>query len=152
MTKITCKRFNLTLIALTVIAHLLSASQSRAKDDDELLGIWEGTLEFASGRGLTVPPTNLPPVRIIVQPSSVRVIVLKNGSEVEVKPNQFRMSKLMTNAVIFAIDSGQDNEGEWVETWSFAVTKKDSSTLIANWVRSSTTLICRLGEARASSH
>ena len=38
-----------------------------------------------------------------------------------------------TNAVVVAIDSGNDNDGMWVQTYNFSVTLKDQNTLITNW-------------------
>jgi hypothetical protein len=34
----------------------------------------------------------------------------------------------MTNAVIYATQSGKDNEGTWVETWVFAVTQENGTS------------------------
>ena len=77
--------------------------------------------------------------------SAWRKITIKNqqvyvfsGSEKEpkeIKPGQFQIKRHLTNAVIFAINSGNDNEGRWVETWVLAITQKNQSTLIANFVR-----------------
>ena len=37
--------------------------------------------------------------------------------EVEVKPGKFKVERTATNMIAFAIDSGEDKDGVWVETW-----------------------------------
>jgi len=53
----------------------------------------------------------------------------------EVKPGRFKVERVAANMIVFAIDSGKDNEGVWVETWAFAITQKDRNTLITNLYR-----------------
>jgi hypothetical protein len=53
----------------------------------------------------------------------------------EVKPGAFHIVRLMTNAVIYAVDSGRDDEGTWVETWVFTVTQENGTTLLTNFAR-----------------
>jgi hypothetical protein len=40
----------------------------------------------------------------------------------------------LTNAVVFASSAGEDQDGEWVETWDFAL-QKTSETLIVCFSR-----------------
>ena len=53
----------------------------------------------------------------------------------EVKRGEFRVFPYMTNAVVFASDSGNDEEGTWVETWNFTLTLKDSNAMLADYSR-----------------
>jgi hypothetical protein len=53
----------------------------------------------------------------------------------EVKPGRFKVDRLATNFIVYAIDSGNDKDGMWVETWAFVITQKDGNTLITNLFR-----------------
>jgi hypothetical protein len=104
-----------------------------SESQSALDGTWQGTLGIVSGQGLSETGKPLP-VRIVIANGSARVFVGPDYT-LEVKPHQFKFVGLLTNAVIFATDSGHDTEGSWVETWAFAVTLKDSNTLMANYYR-----------------
>lgn len=55
--------------------------------------------------------------------------------ELEAKPGKFKVERTATNMIIFETDSGEDNDGIWVETWAFVMTQKDRDTLITNFYR-----------------
>ncbi len=55
--------------------------------------------------------------------------------ENEVKATSFQTQIYMTNAVVFATDTGYQNGHQWVETWNFSLTQKDSETLIVCFSR-----------------
>jgi len=61
----------------------------------------------------------------------------KKGEEItsEINPGQFRLFTLATNAVAISLGTGKDEDGTWVETWSFAMTLKDPNHMIVHWTR-----------------
>src|SRR5262249_25312490 len=73
-------------------------------------------------------------VRLIISGDTARVFAGKDLTR-EIKPGKFKAETFDTNAVIFASNSGHDNEGTWIETWAFVVTVKDHDTLITNHFR-----------------
>ena len=66
-----------------------------------------------------------------------QVIRSKKGEETrsEVNAGKFRFTRLATNAVAVSLDSGNDDDGVWVETWSFVMTLKDPDHMIVHWTR-----------------
>jgi hypothetical protein len=44
-------------------------------------------------------------------------------------------NRLETNATATSLDSGNDEDGHWVETWSFAMTLEDRDHMILHWTR-----------------
>jgi hypothetical protein len=70
----------------------------------------------------------------------------------------------MTNAVVFATDNAEDKDGQWVETWDFAITQKNSEALIVVFSRvvndldvpeethKGTFFVVAVGEFRRTSH
>jgi hypothetical protein len=59
------------------------------------------------------------------------------GGETKLDLNSPRVlfMRLATNAVATAIDSGNDEDGSWVETWSFVMTLKSPDKMIVHWTR-----------------
>ena len=98
-------------------------------------GSWEGELTFLQGATLHQTQAKTGRYRITIQGTSVRVYFILSDDVRESKSGKFHMEYLMTNAVIFATDSGKDNEGTWVETWVFSLTEKDKDTLLVNFSR-----------------
>jgi TonB family protein len=101
---------------------------------DSLDGTWEGDLTYLHGATLS-PKGATVRYRITIQGSSVQVYLIQPQGVKEVKSGAFHIERLMTNAVIYATDSGHDNEGTWVETWVFAVTRENGTTLLTNFGR-----------------
>ena len=66
-----------------------------------------------------------------------QVVRSKKGEETksEVNAGKFRFVRLATNAVAVSLDNGNDEDGTWVETWSFAMTLKDPDHMIVHWTR-----------------
>jgi hypothetical protein len=96
-------------------------------------GVWDGVLS-----GSHVPKgaepwdwTSLSETRIFINYQAVQVFRKVDGSWKESKPGKYRIRWFDTNAVITAIDSGKDSEGDiWVETHSYAVTRIDDEHLL----------------------
>ncbi len=123
-------------IGIVVIAACLNGLvlwRAAAEDFGSLDGTWEGDLKSVDLTGEGKATTSWR--RIIIQDGQARVFYKRDEKINEVKPGKFRVERQLTNAVIVAIDSGNDNEGTWVETWAFAVTQKDKNTLITNFMR-----------------
>jgi hypothetical protein len=59
------------------------------------------------------------------------------GGETKLELNAPRVlfTRLATNAVATAMDSGNDEDGSWVETWSFVMTLKGPDKMIVHWTR-----------------
>jgi len=112
---------------------ILTPRQAEARDFGSVIGTWEGSLDPVNGSGLVASDEPLP-IRMIVRDDGAQVFTGENF-DVEAKPGKFKVERAATNMVIFEIDSGEDNDGVWVETWAFAITQKDQNTLIANFYR-----------------
>jgi hypothetical protein len=112
---------------------ILMPRQAEAQDFGPVNGTWEGSLGPVSGPGLFASDKPLL-IRIIVRDEGGQVFTGENFND-EVKPGRFKVERVATNMIVFAIDSGKDNDGVWVETWAFVVTQKDRNTLITNLYR-----------------
>lgn len=66
-----------------------------------------------------------------------QVVRSKAGKETksDIKPGKFLFVRVSTNAVAVSMDMGNDEDGTWVETWSFAMTLKDPDHMIVHWTR-----------------
>lgn len=118
------------------VAMIFAMLPARAEDLGTLDGTWEGNL------AVVTVPTSLGPgrpytVRIVIAGGNARVFAHDTigGPFQEVKPGVFKVARVGPNGVIVAIEKGHDDEGTWVETWTFAVTLKQRNTLIANFYR-----------------
>jgi hypothetical protein len=111
-----------------------------AEDFGSLDGTWQGQmkwLDMGDGRRHGEAFTQ----RIVIQVPGARVFRFKGEQAEEIKWDatkewQFQIQRKLTNAVVFAMNSGRDDDGQYVETWVFALTQKDRNTLITNllWV------------------
>lgn len=66
-----------------------------------------------------------------------QVVRSKKGKETkaDIDPAKFQFSALRTNAVATSMDAGKDEDGNWVETWSFVMTLKDPDHMVVHWTR-----------------
>jgi hypothetical protein len=129
------------LSILLIAAGLLFSRPITARDLGSFDGTWEGKLEVVDGTSnkdkdsdsyeRTKAAYEKSPFRLTIHGQRASVYF----SETEVKPSLFQAQVYMTNAVVFASDSGEDKDGHWVETWDFAVTQKDPETLIVVFCR-----------------
>jgi hypothetical protein len=118
---------------VSVIAFLHSTA---GQGSSPLEGTWEGKLDVVDTKGsLSYDRTNAAyretPFAIAIHGQKASVYL----GEKEVKPTSFQTQIYMTNAVVFATDTGYQNGHQWVETWNFALTQKDSDTLIVCFSR-----------------
>jgi hypothetical protein len=61
----------------------------------------------------------------------------KSGKETRSNFNDMKFSALRreTNEIFAAVHSGDDEDGHWVESWTFTVTLEDPDHLIVHWTR-----------------
>ena len=66
-----------------------------------------------------------------------QIVRSKKGEETksEINPGKFQFTRLSTNAIASSIGSGNDEDGTWVETWSFVMTLSDANHMIVHWTR-----------------
>ncbi|MGZ5038340.1 MAG: hypothetical protein ACXWG1_08860 [Usitatibacter sp.] len=66
-----------------------------------------------------------------------QIVRSKNGVETKsiVNPGKFALARLSTNAVAVSMDSGKDEDGTWVETWTFAMSLTDPDHMLVHWTR-----------------
>jgi hypothetical protein len=119
------------LSILLMATAALSSSPGATRDIDSFDGTWEGKLDVVDTKSSysydrTKAAYGESPFAIAIHGPSTSVYF----GETEVKPTSFQTQIYMTNAVVFATDTGYQNGHQWVETWSFALTQKDSDTLI----------------------
>jgi TonB family protein len=112
-------------------SHLQDTQQQFGSFD----GSWEGDLIFLQGATLSQKDQTTVRYRISIQGMKVRVFVVRPEDAKEIKPSKFHVDFLMTNAVVYAMESGHDNEGTWVETWVFTLTQIDKDTVLTNFSR-----------------
>jgi TonB family protein len=102
---------------------------------NQLDGTWEGDLMFLQGATLSQKEPVTVRYRLTVQGPIVHVYVVRPQDVKEIKPGKFHIDLFMTNAIIYATESGKDHEGTWVETWVFTLTQFDRDTLLTNFSR-----------------
>lgn len=131
------RRINLELLFIFFSISRLGFGQ--APDIGTIDGTWEGELSYLTGPGLGQRRPDAPPsvlkIRIVIDKNDVHVFNFLNGTTEEAKLGSLRLTRLLTNAVVASIDSGNDKDGTWVETWTFVLTLKDKGTLNAIWTR-----------------
>ena|SRR5579872_6845496 len=112
---------------------------SVGRDGESFEGTWEGKLEVI-GRGPNKDPDADERTKAAYGKSPFKITIHGQRADVyfgemEVKPASFQAQVLMTNAVVFASSTGEDQDGKWVETWDFALTQKNSEALIVCFSR-----------------
>jgi hypothetical protein len=127
--------FSLNAIATENALPSVSKLRSTSYDGD-----WSGEIKCLYDPGLWPEDECGIGLRFKIQGNSIlvwQVIRSKKGEEAEseVNPGKFRFLRLATNAVAIDIESGNDEDGTWIETWSFAMTLKDSDHMIVHWTR-----------------
>ncbi|MBR1201042.1 hypothetical protein JQ574_34110 [Bradyrhizobium sp. AUGA SZCCT0158] len=100
-------------------------------DQNPYEGTWEGELQYQKGGGLYNPDWPPDVWRLTIKDNAARVFIKRDAAEdfKESKPGKYKMEIYMTNVLIFAITSGGDEDGVWVETQTFVLTQKGPDTL-----------------------
>jgi hypothetical protein len=103
-------------------------------------GTWTGTVKCLYDPGLW--PQDECDVGFTLQIhgtdfSVEQVVKSKAGTETRSKINsgKFHAGRLSTNGVAVSLDTGNDEDGTWVETWSFVMTLKDEDHMLVQWTR-----------------
>lgn len=110
------------------ISAVMSDCPARALADFE--GTWAGELA-----GLKADdPVRL--VQISVRGNAVHVLTKATDKWIEVKAGKFTMSQLGPSLMITALDSGWDLDGQWIESWSFALLRLAPNEVFTTFTRS----------------
>lgn len=117
-----------------------AASNASALRSASYDGTWSGVVKCLYDPGIWPDDECDVSFTFTIQGQDLRitqVIRSKKGEETksEINPQKFRFLKLSTNAVAVSMDSGNDEDGSWVETWSFVMTLADPTHMIAHWTR-----------------
>jgi hypothetical protein len=95
-----------------------------------LNGSWAGSIPIHHGDG---QGEDLDLKLNLTQNDEVELWLIDAGNWIEAKPGKFRVSRLKSNAVIYATDSAED--GTWVESWALVVTLRTPDELLVVWSR-----------------
>ena len=103
-------------------------------------GVWTGTVKCLHDPGIWPEDECDIGLRLAIADKIIRVRETtrsRNGKETpsDLDPAKFRFAALGTNAVAISMDTGADEDGTWVETWSFVMTLKDPDHMIVHWNR-----------------
>jgi len=129
------KRRQFLMALAGAAAWLTSGTPLQAQDLGALDGAWEGTMTVVHDEPATATGDSVR-MRLQFDGDQTRVFINRSGAPFrEVKPGQFRTTRVGPSAVITAVDTGVDNEGTWVESWSFSVTLLSADTLMTRFTR-----------------
>jgi hypothetical protein len=107
-----------------------SVSERTTESDTRLNGLWEGSIPIRDTEG-----ENLDLKLDLARDDEVELWLIDEGDWVEAKPGKFRVSRYMSNAVIYVTDSAEDGDGTWVESWVLVVTLRAPDELLVVWSR-----------------
>jgi hypothetical protein len=133
------KAFRTASFAILAIATTAwPSTPGAARDIGSFEGAWEGRLKVVAGTNEDSDSYKRAKARY--EESPFKIIVREQRASVyfgdrEVKPASFQTRIHMSNAVVFASDTGEDQDGRWVETWNFTLTRKNPETLIVCFSR-----------------
>ena len=101
--------------------------------DKKLNGEWEGTIFFNGGDS----KMRQQQFHLTLEGSRARYFEKNtvSGAWAEAMPGMFRASYHGANAVIQGTHFGDDNDGNWVETWVLVVTRISEESLRVEWIR-----------------
>jgi hypothetical protein len=127
-------------IAQTSLA--MSETQLKASDlrDATYEGNWFGVVKCLYDPGLWPDDECDVEFTFDIHGNSIsveQVVRTKNGKKIKstINPGRFKFVRSATNAIAISIESGIDEDGTWVETWSFAMTLSDPNHMIVHWTR-----------------
>lgn len=134
------------MLLLVPLSSCASFNQgSRSKYDSPLRsatydGKWAGVVKCVYDPGLWPDEECDFSVTFSIKNESLSVVATyrnKDGKETtsEVYPGKFKFIRQSTNAIAFVQSSGNDEDGTWVETWSFDMTLKDPKHMLVHWTR-----------------
>jgi hypothetical protein len=143
------RRRRIAAVVLLLAAATLPAAPSQAQASASATarlrsasydGTWNGTVKCLYDPGLWPEDECDIGFTLEIDGKDFRVhqrVRSKNGQVTtsEVKPGAFSFSRLATNAVAVSMASSEDEDGTWVETWSFVMTLQDPDHMIVHWTR-----------------
>ncbi len=133
-------------LGVAIIDPLTCAAQGHGTPDGARLraasynGVWTGTVKCLHDPGIWPDDDCDIGLRLDIADKVLRIRETtrsRKGQETpsDLDPAKFRFAVLGTNAVAVSMDSGSDEDGTWVETWSFVMTLKDPDHMIVHWNR-----------------
>ncbi len=121
-------------LARTLGAMLaLGVTTVHAQDVATLDGTWEGSLTMVHGAGLRQQDSPPQTWRLVINGDTARAFILRGGKVEEIKPGKFRLPRDRSNAVMTAVDSGRDTDGEWIETEAFELLFKSPGDVLVTF-------------------
>jgi hypothetical protein len=131
MSRAVTRRIILTAFFVVGSAFLLGlwAPSSSAEDTGPIDGVWEGTLDWVHGPGLQKREYPSQVWRMVLEGDNAKMFIVRNGKLQEVHPGKWKVERLGSNVLIHGITSGTDSDGQWIETSSFILLKRDPNTL-----------------------
>jgi hypothetical protein len=126
-----------SMVATSSQAQFSPPAKLRAASYD---GKWDGVIKCLYDPGLWPEDECDIGISFDIRGNAIsvqQIIRNKKGEETKslIKPGGFRFSRLSTNAVAVSIATGEDEDGTWVETWSFVMTLKDPNHMMVHWTR-----------------
>jgi hypothetical protein len=135
----------LLLVACGLLPGRTAAADTPAPSAAEKLtsapydGVWSGTVKCLSDPGIWPEDDCDFSLTLRIDGSRFRVHqVVRSKAGVETAadfPENFRFSRVSTNALAYSMEKGRDRDGRWVETWTFAMSLKDPKHLIVHATR-----------------
>jgi len=128
------------LLASLAASPVLAQTAGERLREAAYIGTWTGTVRCVHDPGLWPDDecdrrftSEIGADTLHVQ----QVVRSKKGRETsgEVGAGKWGFFRLETNAIAVAMDTGEDTQGHWVETWTFAMTLKDPDHLLVHWTR-----------------
>lgn len=103
-------------------------------------GTWSGTIKCLYDPGLWPEDESDIGLTLHIHGNDIaveQVIRSKHGEETksEIDPGRFRLGRLGPNAIAISLDTGEDEDGTWFETWSFSMTLLDADHMAVHWTR-----------------
>ena len=140
-----------TVLSLGAVIYLCLAANNDASGADpasvgealrsaSLDGTWSGTTNCLYDPGLWPEDISDTGWNISIDGANAKIEMItrsKSGKEYRslVDDRPIFVRRLETNAVLTTIYSGNDEDGHWVETWTFSLSLKDKDHLLAHWNR-----------------
>jgi len=131
-------------LALLFAGHEVSATEptkvGEALRAASLDGTWSGTTKCLYDPGLWPEDICDTGWNISIDGVSATIEMItksKSGKETRsrVENRAIFVRRVETNAVLTTIDSGNDKDGHWVETWTFSLSLKDKDHMLVHWNR-----------------
>ena len=109
------------------VSTTLAECPARALRD--FAGIWTGELTSVKSAD------DKRSLRLSITPSGVDVFMLADGEWIKVKPGKFATTEGGASLLVTAVDSGWDLDGQWFESWSFAILRLSEREAFASFTR-----------------